>query len=175
MGLLFINQIINQDWKQLEMLAVILVIFYSCVLSAILIDLFFGVRRARLQGVVRTSYGFRRTISKATIYFGLLMLLTIADVLASIVFKLPYFTAIGAIGLVLTELKSVFENIRNENKNIEDVPKILLELYRNKDSIEEIITFLNSNVSDKKEDNPDKEEIKWEQEHGTSEAGRILK
>jgi len=152
MKLSFINQIIEQDWHQLEILAEILVIFYTCVLGAILIDLFFGVRRARLQGVVRTSYGFRRTITKATTYFGLLMMLTIADVLASIIFRLPYFTAIGAIGLVLTELKSVFENIRNENKRIEDVPKILLEMYKNKDYIQDIISYLNTNVDDKKND-----------------------
>jgi len=155
MKLLFITQIIDHDWKQLTTLAEVLVIFYTCVLTAILIDLFFGIRRARLQGVLRTSYGFRRTISKATTYFGLLMLLTIADVLASIVFRLPYFTAIGSIGLVLTELKSVFENIRKDNKKIDDLPKILLEVYKNKDNIQEIISFLNSNVDDKKEKKED--------------------
>jgi len=140
---LFINQVIKQDWKQLEMLSIVLVIFYACVLAAMLIDLFFGVKRAKSAKVARTSYGFRRTVNKATTYFGLLIMLTIADILASIIFSMPYFTAVGAIGLVLVETKSVFENIREKDKSVEEIPKALLELYKHKDSIKDIIGFLN--------------------------------
>jgi hypothetical protein len=155
MTLLFINHIINKDREGLEMLSLVLVLFYTCVLAAVLVDLFFGVRRAKQAGVARTSYGFRRTVNKATTYFGLLIMLTIADVLASIIFSMPYFTAIGAVGLVLVETKSVFENIREKDGSVEEIPKILLELYKNKDGIRDIIGFLNETANEKKNENKD--------------------
>lgn len=154
---LFIKSVMDRDWDRLEMLAYILLIFYACVLLAVLIDLYFGVRRAKKLDVARTSYGFRRTITKATTYFGLMMLLSIADVVASIVLSLPFFTAVGAIGIVMVEALSVFEKAKDENKRIEEVPKVLIELLKNKDNIMEIIEFLNSKT---------KENLKKEEENG---------
>lgn len=146
MTLLFIPAILNKDWKQLELLLAVMVVLYSCVFLAVLIDLYFGVRRAKRLKIVRTSYGYRRTITKLTTYFGLMIMLSIADVAASVIFKMPYFTVIGAIGIVAVEAKSVFENIRQEDKNVEEVQKVLLKLLENKDDIQTLILFLNSNT-----------------------------
>jgi hypothetical protein len=153
MRLLFIRSIIDKDWDRIEMLSYVLIIVYSCVLLAILIDLWFGVRRAMRLNVARTSYGFRRTITKATTYFGLMMLLTIADVVASIILKMPYFTVFGALGIVIVEGISVYEKVKDENKKIEEVPTVLLELLKNKDNIQDILTWLKTNENSKKEEN----------------------
>ena len=109
-----------------------------------LIDLFFGVRRAKRLNIVRTSFGYRRTITKLTSYFGLMIMLSIADIVASVVFDMPYFTVIGAIGIVLVEAKSVFENLRQETKNVDEIQKVLLKLFENKEEIQTLISFLNS-------------------------------
>jgi hypothetical protein len=114
------------------------------VLASALIDLFFGVRRARRLKIARTSYGYRRTITKLTSYFGLMIMLTIADVAASVVFKMPYFTVLGAIGIIIVEAKSVFENLKQEEKGVEEVQKALLKLLENKQEIKELITFFNT-------------------------------
>ena len=141
----------NKDWSQINVLLTVLAVLYACVFMSVIVDLFFGVKRAKRLKIVRTSYGYRRTITKLTSYFGLMIMLSIADIVASVVFDMPYFTVIGAIGIILVEAKSVFEHLRQETKNVEDVQKMLFKLFENKEEIQSLIKFLNSN---KREDQP---------------------
>ena len=140
-----IRLIMNKDWDNFNSLLTVLAVLYTCVFLSVLIDLFFGVRRAKRLKIVRTSFGYRRTITKLTSYFGLMIMLSIADIVASVVFDMPYFTVIGAIGIILVEAKSVFEHLRQETKNVEDVQKMLFKLFENKEEIQALIKFLNSN------------------------------
>jgi len=144
MNLQFIPSIINNDWSRLNTLLTVLAVLYACVFASVLIDLFFGVRRARRLNIARTSYGYRRTITKLTSYFGLMLMLTIADIAASVLFRMPYFTVIGTVGIVIVEAKSVFENLKQEEKSIEEIQKILFTLFENKEEIKALITFLNA-------------------------------
>ena len=151
MNLPFIPSIMNKDWSQINVLLTVLAVLYACVFMSVIVDLFFGVKRAKRLKIVRTSYGYRRTITKLTSYFGLMIMLSIADIVASVMFDMPYFTVIGAIGIILVEAKSVFEHLRQETKNVEDVQKMLFKLFENKEEIQSLIKFLNSN---KREDQP---------------------
>ena len=151
MNLPFIPSIMNKDWSQINVLLTVLAVLYACVFMSVIVDLFFGVKRAKRLKIVRTSYGYRRTITKLTSYFGLMIMLSIADIVASVVFDMLYFTVIGAIGIILVEAKSVFEHLRQETKNVEDVQKMLFKLFENKEEIQSLIKFLNSN---KREDQP---------------------
>jgi len=135
----------NRDWSRLNTLLIVFAVLYACVLLSVLIDLFFGIKRAKRTKIERTSLGFRRTITKLTSYFGLLLMLSIADIVASVVFKMPYFTVIGAVGIVIIETKSMFENIRQEEKKLDELQKLLVILLENKEEIKALITFLNSN------------------------------
>ncbi len=141
--------IMNKDWGNFNSLLTVLAILYTCVFLSVLIDLFFGVRRAKRLKIVRTSFGYRRTITKLTSYFGLMLMLSIADIVASVVFKMPYFTVAGAVGIVLVEAKSVFENLKQQEKSIAEVQSVLLKILENKDEIQTILALLNA---DKKED-----------------------
>ena len=147
--LLFIPSIISDDWARLNTLILAVAILYTCVLVSVLVDLFFGIKRARRLKIVRTSYGYRRTITKLTSYFGLMLMFTIADIAASIVFNMPYFTVIGTIGIVIVEAKSVIENLKHEEQNIEEVPKALQKLFENKEQVQSLISFLNSQKTEK--------------------------
>ena len=140
----------TEDWSNFKALLTVLIVLYACVFVSVFIDLFFGVKRAKRLKIVRTSFGYRRTITKLTSYFGLMLMLSVADVAASVIFKMPYFTVIGAIGIIIVEAKSVFENIHKEEKNISEVQKLLLKLFENKDAIQSLINFLNSNNNDTK-------------------------
>jgi len=142
-----IPSIISEDWSRFNALLIVLAVLYACVFVSVFIDLFFGVRRAKRLKIARTSFGYRRTITKLTSYFGLMLMLSIADIAASVIFKMPYFTVIGAIGIIIVEAKSVFENIRQEEKSVEEIQKALLKLFENKEEIKSIITFLNSQKS----------------------------
>ena len=144
-----IRLIMNKDWGNFNSLLTVLAVLYTCVFLSVLIDLFFGVRRAKRLKIVRTSFGYRRTITKLTSYFGLMLMLSIADIVASVVFKMPYFTVAGAVGIVLVEAKSVFENLKQQEKSIAEVQSVLLKILENKDEIQAILSLLNA---DKKED-----------------------
>ena len=148
MNLLFIKSLIGRDWDRLHELSLVLVIFYICVLGAILIDLWGGIDRAKRQNILRTSFGFRQTIKKVKDYFSVLMLFTIADVVASIWFTLPFFTAIGTVGIILVEARSVYENKKEINKGIKDLPETILRILKDKNAVE---SFLCSLELDKKE------------------------
>jgi phage-related holin len=149
MKTLFIPYLLNRDWTHLQELLAVVAVLSVCVCVAVVIDLFFGVRRAKQLNIVRTSFGYRRTISKLTNYFGLMLMLSIADIVASVIFKMPYFTVAGAIGIVLVEAKSVFENLKQQEKSIAEVQSVLLKILENKDEIQAILSLLNA---DKKED-----------------------
>jgi len=144
MNLQFISSIINNDWSRLNTLLTVLAVLYACVFASVLIDLFFGIKRAKRLKITCTSYGYRRTITKLTSYFGLMLMLTIADIAASVLFSMPYFTVIGTVGIVIVEAKSVFENLKQEEKSIEEIQKILFTLFENKEEIKALITFLNA-------------------------------
>jgi acyl-ACP thioesterase len=97
------------------------------------------------------QFGYRRTITKLTSYFGLMLMLSIADIAASVIFKMPYFTVFGAIGIVVVEAKSVFENIRKDEKNIAEVQKLLLKLFESKEELQALISFLNTQKQGEKQ------------------------
>jgi acyl-ACP thioesterase len=141
----------NNDWAHFNALLAVLVVLYACVFVSVIIDLFFGVKRAKRLKIVRTSFGYRLTITKLISYFGLMLMLSIADIAVSVVFKMPYFTVIGAIGIVTVEAKSVFENIKKDEKNIAEVQKLLLKLFESKEELQALISFLNTQKQEEKQ------------------------
>ena len=153
MNQLFINSILEHDWERMHDLSFILVLFYAAVLIAVLIDLQSGMERAKTHGAAGTSYGLRRTLIKIRDYFSVLMLFTMADVASSIWFSLPVFTALGTIGMIFIEGKSVMENKRGLKKGVSDLPETLLQLFKNKDSLEEIFKLLNEQKNTEENNN----------------------
>lgn len=145
MELLFINSIIYDDWNRVQSLFFVLAAFYICVLFAIFIDFASGIEKAKRQKEIITSFGYRRTIQKIKDYFSVLMLFTLADIVASVWFNLPFFTAIGTIAIVFIEAKSVYENKKDINKGIKDLPNVLLQILKNKDKAAELLKFLEDN------------------------------
>lgn len=148
MKLLLLSPAITEEWIHLDRLFAVLAVLYTCVFLSVIVDLFFGVRRARKLKIMRTSYGYRRTITKLTGYFGLMMMFSITDVVASVVFKMPYFSVAGAIGIVLVEAKSVFENLKQQEKNIAEVQRLLLTFFENKEEIQTLVAFLNAQTGE---------------------------
>ncbi len=108
--------------------ALILVAEYVGVLVAVLIDLRAGTLASVRRGERRTSRGYRRTVSKLSDYYITLLALTVVDVLTVLITLylrvdtglglpvFPWLTTLGAIGLVLIEVKSVMESARSKEK-----------------------------------------------------------
>lgn len=124
---------------------------YFLVLIAISADLWSGVRKAKTNGVARSSYGYRRTVDKISRYYNVLLALTVVDAMqmSSVWYldtyyqytKLPMFpfiTLIGAIGLCLIEIKSIYEKAEDKVR-IENVANMAGKIITNKDDISEIV------------------------------------
>lgn len=145
---------------------------YVLVLLAILADLWSGVRKAKTIGVARSSYGFKRTIDKIARYYNVMLALSVIDAMqmASIWYLEKYYgycwpifpvvTLIGAIGICLIEIKSIYEKAEDKVR-IENVASMAGKIITNKDDISAIVKavvdYLNKPDSNdtKKERNPD--------------------
>lgn len=102
-------------------IAVIEFLLYILVLIAILADLWAGLRKAKQQGVIRSSYGFRRTIDKIVKYYNAMLIFGVIDAMQIMCllylekyysFTIPTFPFIslgGAMGCAIIEVKSIYE------------------------------------------------------------------
>jgi hypothetical protein len=123
---------------------------YILVLLAILADLWSGVRKAKQNGIVRSSYGFKRTVDKIARYYNMLFALTVVDAMQMTAvwylatyydYRLPMFpfiTLIGAIGLALIEIKSIYEKASDKVK-IQNISDLAGKVIANKDDIKEVV------------------------------------
>lgn len=102
---------------------ILLITEYSGVILTVIADLVSGLRKARREGRLLTSCGFRRTVRKLVSYFLALFSLSVVDAMiitAIIVYSMngsdiplspfPFLTTFGAIALAMIEIKSICEN-----------------------------------------------------------------
>lgn len=139
--LLFMEKIIINVWLVSG--------FYVCVFIAVLADLWSGVRKAKQNGIARSSYGFKRTVDKVARYYNVLLALTVVDVLimASILYLnqgegyslplFPVFSLLGALGLCLIEVKSIYEKAEDKVR-IENVVTFAGQVIAHKDDLDAI-------------------------------------
>ncbi len=123
---------------------------YLMVLLAIMADLWSGVRKAKKNGIARSSYGFKRTVDKIARYYNVLLALTVVDAMqmSSLWYLEKYYeynwpifpivTLIGAIGICLIEIKSIYEKAEDKVR-IENVANMAGKIITNKDDISEIV------------------------------------
>ena len=123
---------------------------YLMVLLAIMADLWSGVRKAKKNGVARSSYGFKRTIDKIARYYNVMLALTVIDAMqmGSLWYLEKYYsyhwpifpivTLVGAIGICLIEIKSIYEKAEDKVR-IENVANMAGKIITNKDDISEIV------------------------------------
>lgn len=132
---------------------------YFLVFIGVMTDLWSGVRKAKINGVARSSYGYRRTIDKISRYYNVLLALTVVDAMqmSSIWYldkyyqyerlpMFPFITLLGAIGICLIEIKSIYEKAEDKVR-IENVASLAGKIITNKDDISEIVkavaTYMN--------------------------------
>ena len=122
---------------------------YLMVFIMILADLWSGVRKAKRLGVARTSYGYKRTVSKLAQYYNLLIALSVVDTMQmSAVWYLetyyqytlwlfPFITLIGAIALCLIEVKSIYEKAEDKVR-LDQAGQVVHKIIVNRENIEEV-------------------------------------
>ncbi len=135
-------------------LITVVVIEYLLVLAATLGDMASGIRKARRRVEPTRSRALRRTIDKLARYYNVLAILTVVDAMqitAAFYLRLvegydmptiPLFTLIGSLGMAFIEVKSIFEN--GSEKEKERVAELadLLKSVATDEKIKEIINKL---------------------------------
>ena len=140
---------------------------YMMVLMAILADLWSGVRKAKKNGIARSSYGFKRTIDKIARYYNVLLALTVVDAMqmASTWYLetyyeyslpvFPFITLLGAIGIGLIEIKSIYEKAEDKVR-IDNVATLAGQVMSNRDNLDAIAKavseYMHKKEQEKKED-----------------------
>ena len=122
---------------------IIVLLCYVVDIVAIIVDLRAGIKKAKQRGEYRSSTGYRRTIEKATKYFNFLIFGLLFDTLQITVCYLlhsqvdsnlpniPFVTILFAVGILIIEVKSVYEKAENKTKNeIKDAAKTAKELIK---------------------------------------------
>ena len=114
---------------------------YVFILLSVIADLISGVRKARKRGEARRSAAFRRTVDKVSRYYNAMFALTVIDVMLItallylritediyIIPLFPVFTCLGALGIALIEVKSIYEKAEEkEQDDAEKVARLLLK------------------------------------------------
>lgn len=140
--------------------------FYILVLIAIMADLWSGVRKAKQNGIVRSSYGFKRTIDKIARYYNVMLALTVVDAMqmASIWYMetyyqyhlpmFPFITLLGAIGIGLIEIKSIYEKAEDKVR-IDNVAALAGQVISHRDNLsaigEAVAEYMNKKENEEKE------------------------
>jgi hypothetical protein len=125
---------------------------------AICAELFAGLRKAKKENKLRTSFGFRKTLDKILQYYGVLFFLSFIDILQMYLvgglinemgwklFAFPIITFIGTIYICIIEYRSIKEKRdAKENARIDEVTRLLSELIKdnkNFEAVDNLITTL---------------------------------
>ena len=141
--------------EHLYRFAFIVTLCMAAMLVAMLVDLIFGVRKAKRNGEATTSTGLKKTCDKARKYFSPFMATVCIDIIAACAnLQIPIFSILWAAYCVFCEFISIREKAwqKAEIRKQERTMKVILE---NKDDIEKtLIQLLNQKEGgEKNEDN----------------------
>ena len=96
-----LTEILKRIFPQIVMLAVM----YFLVLAAIFLDLWAGVRKAKIRGEFRSSFGLRKTVEKIGKYYNMIFVITVIDAMQMIAIAQINFTSRLHTSITDTKLK----------------------------------------------------------------------
>jgi hypothetical protein len=122
-------------------------------------DLWSGVRKAKRIGEARTSYGYRRTISKMAQYYNILIACTIVDSMYGLLswyleiyyqtslWLFPFITFFMAIVLCLIEIKSIREKAEDKVR-LDRAEQTIQQVFINRENLEEVAKTISEYMSE---------------------------
>lgn len=143
--------------EHLYRFAFIVSLCMAAMLVAMVVDLIFGLRKAKLNGEATTSTGFKKTCDKARKYFSPFMATVCIDIIAACAnLQVPIFSMLWAAYCVFCEFISIREKAwrKAEIRKQERTMKVILE---NKEDIAKtLIQLLNQEQKEGGEKDEDK-------------------
>lgn len=157
--------------KGIEELGVVALMLAGILLTPllfILFDLWSGIRKAKQRKEKITSYGWRRTTQKIGQYYNALLALVVIDCMQmagiwyltnyyeSRIPLFPLITLLGALGIALIEVKSIYEKADAKAKrHASDIALLAGEIAKHKSDPKElaaaVVDYMNKDLI--KEDN----------------------
>jgi hypothetical protein len=122
-------------------------------------DLWSGLRKAKRIGETRTSYGYRRTISKMAQYYNLLIAGSIVDSIYGLLcwylenyyqtslWLFPFITFIIALVLCLIEIKSIREKAEDKVR-LDRAGQVVQQIFINRENLEEVAKTISEYMSE---------------------------
>lgn len=157
-----ILEFLKEDYTAITMKLIVIGILWCAVLLAMIIDFFFGIRKAKQVGEVRSSEGYKRSVSKFNQYFGMLVFAFIFDAIVPISYffefpisAIPVVSLLAAVALVFTEAKSVHEKGDEKQRRKLDASMIqVLEILEKKeDVLQELLSNYKKQANESVNDN----------------------
>ncbi|WP_312390817.1 phage holin family protein [Chryseobacterium sp.] len=138
-----ILEFLKEDYEAIIMKLGVVGILWCAVLLSMIIDFYFGIRKARQIGEARSSEGYKRSVSKFNQYFGMLLYAFIFDAIVPISYffefpisAIPIVSLLATVALVFTEAKSVHEKAdEKQRRKVNDSLVQVLELLEKKDNV----------------------------------------
>lgn len=131
----------------------IVMICWTFVFFANILDFWSGRDTAKALGEPIDSKGYRRTFVKIGDYYRVLMFLLLFDLIGSLFefYKLPFATLLGSVAVIAIELKSVIENSRRKKSHSAEIPQIIKEIVQCTTTAkgEEILKRINKEFNNK--------------------------
>lgn len=131
---------------------ILIVLAFAGVLTAMGVDLVFGVRKAKQRNEARTSTGLKKTATKGQKYFSPMLCLTVIDIMASIIIPVPAFTLMWAAYCVFCEFKSVREKSWEKAEMLK-AQKTMSVVIENREDIAKLVGEFLFNSKEEKEKN----------------------
>lgn len=161
MELLFIHSLLAHNYNELAGKLLLELILWFMVIGAVIADLIAGVYKAKQRKELRSSYGFKRTVTKFVTYFSALLLALFIDCVVEYVIvsfnsfipDIPYATILISLYIIVfVEGRSILEKAdKKQRKQLsEDVLNTLEFIDRLKDK--EVLEYLQELAKDKKGD-----------------------
>ena len=119
----------------LQQKAFIILVFWIIMVIAVFIDLWTGVEKAKAKHERIYSDRLRRTITKIGEYWRVQLMFLLFDIVGSFItaYNLPYASMAGTVCIVLIELRSVFENLKEKKSSAADIPQALKDIINCRD------------------------------------------
>lgn len=133
----------------------IVLICWGFVFLANIVDFWAGRSAAKAVGEKVDSKGYRRTFTKVSDYYRVLIFALLFDLIGSLFpfYKVPFGTILGSVAVLAIEGKSVIEKSRKKRSHAADVPEVVKQIIQCSTSSKgkEIIEQLTKQLENKKE------------------------
>ena len=138
-----ILEFLKEDYQGIINKLIVVGILWCAVLISMIIDFYFGIRKAKQIGEVRSSEGYKRSVAKFNQYFGMLLYAFIFDTIVPISYffefpisAIPVVSLLSTVALVFTEAKSVHEKADEKQRRKVNASLVqVLELLEKKDDV----------------------------------------